>query len=139
MSADPIIESLRLVRSAIRPALLALSNGAGVYWLQANEGAAYPFVVFQSQDGGGQDEHAVGALNWSGLITVKALAKAGNGTTNPQAAAEALMEAVAPGMASLSSPAGYVIGARHVRPIVLPPADGVWQAAHQWRVRLERT
>ena len=48
------------------------------------------------------------------------------------------MEVVAPGMGSLTAPSGYAIGARYVRPIVIPPSSGVWQAAHIWRVRLER-
>jgi hypothetical protein len=138
MTAAPIIESIRLVRFAIVPALAALAGGKGVYWLQASEGTAYPFVIVQSQDGGGQDTRAVGAIAWSGLITVKALAKA-NGSGNAQAEAEALMEQIAPGMANLSAQAGFVIGARHMRPIVLAPLDGVWQAAHLWRVTLERT
>lgn len=137
MTVAPIYSSLRLVRFAIRAALLALSSGKEVYWLQAGEGASMPYVVVQSQDAGGQGAFAIGAIAWSGLITVKALATA-NGSGNAQATAEALMEAVAPGMGSLAAPAGYAIGARYVRPVVIPPLDGVWQSAHTWRVRLER-
>jgi hypothetical protein len=137
MTTAPIIESIRLVRFAIVPALTALSGGRGVYWLEAPEGAALPYVIAQSQDAGGRGEFVIGALAWSGPITVKALARA-NGSGNAQAAAEALMELVAPGMGSLTAPAGYAIGARYVRPVVIPPLDGVWQSAHTWRVRLER-
>lgn len=133
----PIYSSLRLVRFVIVPALTALSGGRGVYWLQATEGAAFPFVVVQSQDAGGVSNPNLGSLGWSGLITVKALAQA-NGTGNAQAAAESLMEAVAPGMDSLTAPALYDLSVAYVRPIVIPPLDGVWQSAHIWRVSLER-
>lgn len=137
MSAAPIIEAIRLVRFAITPALAARSGGKGVYWLQAPEGTAYPFVVVQSQDNGGEGTPRLNSLGWSGLITVKTLAQT-NGSGNAQASAEALMEAVAPGMDNLTAPAGYDLSVAYDRPVVIPPLDGVWQCAHIWRVTLER-
>lgn len=137
MSAQPIIEAIRLVRFAITPALAALANGRPVFWLQASEGAALPYVVVQSQDAGGVSTPQLNSIGWSGLITVKALAQA-NGTGNAQAAAETLMEAIAPGMDALVAPAGFDLSVAYVQPIVIPPDSGVWQCAHLWRVSLER-
>lgn len=137
MTVIPIYPAIRLIRFAIVPALAALAGGRGVYWLQASEGAAFPFIVVQSQDAGGRGEPRLSSLGWSGLITVKALAQA-NGNGNAQAAAETLMEAVAPGMDALIAPAGYDLSVNYQRPVVIPPSDGVWQAAHIWRVSLER-
>lgn len=137
MSVAPIYSAIRLVRFAITPALVALAGGRGVYWLQAPEGATLPYVIVQSQDAGGRAEPHLSALGWSGLITVKALA-ASNGSGNAQANAETLMEAVAPGMDNLTAPALYDLSAIYERPIVVPPAEGVWQCGHVWRVTLER-
>lgn len=137
MSVTPIYSSIRLVRFAIVPALAALSGGRGVYWLQAPEGATLPVVIVQSQDAGGVSTPRLNSLGWSGLITVKALAQA-NGNGNAQAAAEALMEAIAPGMDNLTAPSGYDLSVEYVRPVVIPPQEGIWQAAHIWRVSLER-
>ena len=133
----PIYSAIRLVRFCIVPSLTALSGGRGVFWLQASEGAQLPYVIVQSQDAGGVSNPNLGSLGWSGLITVKALAQA-NGTGNAQASAEALMELVAPGMDALVAPAGYDLSVAYQRPVVIPPDSGVWQAAHLWRVNLER-
>jgi hypothetical protein len=125
----PIYNAVYLVRKAISDALDPLTTSP-VSWAQADEDIEPPFVIYQSQDAGGRAEKRLNELGWSGLITVKAIA------TN-QGAAETLMNAVAPGMASLSS-AGYTIGAEYERPIVIPPDEsGRWTAAHQWRVYLE--
>ena len=137
MSVTPIYPAIRLVRFAIVPALVARSSGAGVYWLQAPEGAALPYVIVQSQDAGGRAEPHLSALGWSGLITVKALANA-NGSGNAAGAAEALMDAVAPGMDNLTAPAGYDLSVSYERALVVPPLEGVHQAGHIWRVTLER-
>ncbi len=137
MTITPIYSALRLVRFAIVPALSARSGGKGVYWLQAPENTAFPFVVVQSQDAGGLANPNLGSLGWTGLITVKTLANA-NGSGNAQALAESLMEAVAPGMDNLTAPAGFDLSVNYSRPVVIPPSEGVWQCAHVWRVNLER-
>lgn len=136
MTVVPIYSAIRLVRFCIVPALAALASPRGVYWLQAPEGTALPFVIVQSQDGGGQGEPSLSALGWSGLITVKTLANA-NGGGNAAATAEALMEAVAPGMEGLTPPVGYDLSVAYVRPIVVPPFEGVHQVGHVWRIRLD--
>jgi hypothetical protein len=131
MSTAPIIPALEIVRKSIYTALDALTT-SGVYWLQSPESAALPLVIFQSQDLGGDSVKRVGDIAWSGLVTVRALATS-------QGAAETLMNAIAPGMASLAVPIaypGYTISTEYERPIVIPPADGVWQSSHQWRVTL---
>lgn len=133
----PIYDSIELVRFCVVPALKLRSGSAGVYWLEKTDGATYPFVVVQSQDLGGQGVPRLNSLGWTGLITVKALAQA-NGTGNAQASAETLMKAVAPGMDTLIAPVGYDLSVVYQRPVVIPPLDGVWQAAHIWRVNLER-
>ena len=124
----PIYDAIHIVRRAVFEALDPLTT-AGVYWQQAAQGAALPFVIYQSQDGGGSANKRLSNLGWQGLITVKALAA-------NQSAAETLMLAVSPGMGALSA-TGYSISAEYERPIVLPPQDGVWQCCHQWRVFLE--
>lgn len=129
MPITPIYDAIHIVRKAIFEALDPLTT-AGVYWQTAAQTAALPFCVYQSQDNGGRAEKHLNALGWSGLITIKAIAAS-------QSAAETLMAAVAPGMASLAS-TGYSLMAEYMQPVVIPPDDtGRWQAAHQWRVFLE--
>lgn len=130
MTIAPIITAITIVRFAVVGALDPLTT-AGVYWLEAPEGAVLPFVVCQSQDQGGRGEARLSSLGWSGLITVKALA-----TT--LSAAETLMAAVAPGMGALVAPTNYDMSVSYVRPVVLPPSDGIWQIGHQWLVSVER-
>ena len=125
----PIYDVITRLRFALVAALTARTT-RGVYWLEAPSGAARPFVVVQSQDLGGRAERQIGALDWSGLIVVKALA-------DTLGAAEALMTQVAPGMDALAS-TGYSVVATYDRPIVLPPDAGIWQSAHQWRVSIHR-
>lgn len=126
----PILTSITLVRFAIVGALDPLTT-AGVYWTQAPSSAVRPFVVIQSQDSGGAGEPHLNGLGWSGLITVKALA-------DTLGAAEALLAAVAPGMDAIVAPANYDMAVGYVRPIVIPPLDGIFQCGHIWRVSLER-
>lgn len=126
MSPTPLYSAIAVLRKAIFEALDPLTS-AGVYWVQAAQGVALPFVIYQSQDNGGGSVKSVGALAWSGLITVRALAA-------NQSAAETLMLAVAPGMASLSA-AGYSIKTEYERPITIPPGDA-WQCGHIWRVSI---
>lgn len=126
----PIYDAITRMRYAVAAALTARTS-RGVYWLEAPSGATRPFVVFQSQDAGGRAERQIGALDWSGLIVVKAIAD----TTG---AAEQLMAQVAPGMEGLTS-AGYSITATYDHPIVIPPDGALFQAAHQWRVSIHRS
>lgn len=125
MPPTPVLAAIRILRTAVFQALGPLTL-TGVYWQRADQGVALPFVVYQSQDLGGAAVERIGSLDWQGLVTVKALA-------GSQSAAETLLAAVAPGMASLSA-AGSSITTRYVRPIVIPPDGDIWQAAHQWRV-----
>lgn len=130
MTVAPILDSIALIRALIVPALDALTTRP-VGWWQVNQGTALPYAVVQSQDLGGVSTPRLGSLGWSGLITVKALA-------SDLKAAEALLAAIAPGMASLVAPAGYDLSVRFVRPLALPPADGTWQIGGIWEVILER-
>jgi hypothetical protein len=130
MPPTPVYSVIRILRYAIVAALDPLTT-TGVYWVQAKQGVALPFVIAQSQDNGGRGEKTVGALSWSGLVTIRALAAS-------QSAAETLLEAVAPGMASLSS-AGYTITTIYDRPITIPPRDDTWQCGHIWRVHISST
>jgi hypothetical protein len=127
---SPIYESITKMRYAVSAALTARTT-RGVYWQEAPGTATRPIVVFQAQDGGGRGERQIGALDWSGLVVVRAIAD----TTS---AAEQLMASVAPGMEALST-VGYTISAAYDRPIVIPPDGNVHQSAHQWRVYLHRS
>lgn len=131
MTVTPIYSAIRLVRFSIVAALSARTTRS-VWWLQAPQTAVRPLLTAQSQDAGGRAERQIGALDWSGLIVVKAIA-------DTLGAAEALMASVAPGMDALTTQAGYSITAIYDRPVVIPPDGGVWQAAHQWRVSINRS
>lgn len=131
MTVAPIYSAIQKVRFSIVAALTA-RTARGVYWLEAPQTATRPLVVVQSQDIGGRSERQIGALDWSGLIVVKAIA-------DSTSAAETLMAAVAPGMEALTTTFGYTISAAYDRPIVLPPDAGIWQSGAQWRVSLHRS
>jgi hypothetical protein len=131
LSTTPITEAIEKLRQAIYTALAPLAAPHGVYWLQADQSAALPYVIFQSQDAGGRKVLHLGDYAWEGLVTIKALA---NGTTGKQSGAAALLALVIPGMGSLAS-TGYTFSVEHERPIVIPPdAEGTWQAAQLYRV-----
>lgn len=121
----PIYSAIPVLRTAIYNALDPLT-AAGVFWQRATQGVALPYVIYQSQDAGGNAVKTIGAFSWQGLVTVKALAPS-------LSAAESLLAAVVPGMAALSY-SGYSFVSRYERPIVIPPDGDTWQAAHQWRI-----
>lgn len=127
MSTAPILDAIPLLRTAIYQALSPLASA--VYWQQADQGVARPFVVYQSQDAGGQAEKRIGDHGWSGLVAVKAIA-------DTQSAAESLYATVALGMDNLAH-AGYGMSAEFERPLVVPPLDDVWQAGGTWRVFID--
>jgi hypothetical protein len=142
-SPAPIVDAIPIVRRSIYSALALLmsaytavhSDGltrAKLYWTQAEQEIDPPFVVVQSQDGGGVDAGRIGGAVWSGLITLRAIAPS-------LLQAEALLNTIQVGMSSLFAPAGYSITAHHDRPLTLPPADGLWTAASIYRVTLART
>ncbi len=134
MSATPLTEAIEKLRLAIYTALSPLASPHGVYWLQADQNAALPFVVYQSQDAGGKAVKHIGDYGWEGLVTIKALA---NSATR-QSGADALLDAVLPGMQSLAV-AGYSFLVEHERPLVIPPDDnGVWTAASIFRVAINK-
>jgi hypothetical protein len=131
MSPTPITEAIEKLRRAVSAALAPLAAPAGVYWMQAAQTASLPFVIFQSQDGGGEAVKHLGDYAWEGLVTVRALAVS-------QSAAEVLLAAVIPGMASLAS-TGYTFFVEHERPLILPPnGNGTWQAGHIYRVGISK-
>lgn len=121
----PIYSAITVLRTAIFNALDPLTT-AGVYWQRATQGVAPPYVIAQSQDAGGNAVKTIGAFGWQGLVTVKAIAPT-------LSAAEALLAAVVPGMASLAY-TGFSFVSRYERPIIIPPDGDIWQAAHQWRI-----
>lgn len=127
MSGDPITDAIELLRYAVYAALSPLHSA--VFWMQATQETPLPFVIFQSQDAGGQSLKWLSSHGWAGLVTVRALAES-------QSAAEALYKQVAPGMQVLYRP-GHSISAVWERPIVLPPRDGVWQSGGIWRVTID--
>lgn len=127
MSPTPILDAIPIVRQAVYEALVPLNTAT--FWQQAKQGQALPYVIYQSQDAGGQAEKYIGSHGWSGLVTVKALAVS-------QKAAEDLYAVVAPGMNNLSS-TGHDIATEFERPLVIPPdVAGVWQACGIWRVTI---
>jgi hypothetical protein len=122
-----MLDAVTLTRRA-----LAVALGSSWHWLLAPQGTALPFGVYQSQDGGGRPLIYVGDLAWSGLIVLRACATS-------QAGAETLLASGAAALASLAAPAGYALRCRPERPIVIPPAGGIWYAAYLYRVDLTRS
>jgi hypothetical protein len=113
----------------IRTALYsALSPVGAAYWLQAPEGAALPFLVYQAQDGGGLDDPYLNSAGWSGLYTIRALAAS-------PSAAETLLSGVPAAIAGLSV-SGYSSRVRFMRSLVLPPENGTHTAALVYEVEL---
>ncbi len=131
----PIPDALTIVRVALYAALSPLcgryNNNPKCYWLIAEEGATFPLMVYQSQDGGGQDASYLGIGGWQGDITIRALA-------SKLSEAENLIAGVPAALESLANPAGYTIKATLVRPLVIPPKDRVWTAAQIYRIQLYR-
>lgn len=133
MTTAPILTAEHLLIDAFKAALapyVGLWNGRPkAYYQVAEQGAPQPFVIFQAQ----ADIGRLDFINQTGadvLITVKALAASGT-------AARALLNDITPGMDALAS-TGYTITARYVRSPSIPPANGTFQAAHTFRVRIER-
>lgn len=130
------IDAIPIVRAALYPKLAAIET---TYWQQAERGAALPYLVFQSQDGGGDDASMLNLGGWSGLVTVKALSLSVEAGGGGLAAAEALLSGVPTAFESLTQPSGYTIRAYLARPLTLPPLDDVHTAALIFRVDLYRT
>lgn len=126
--SEPVYTAIAIVRDAIATAL-----GESSHW-QRNEDAtpSRPYLVYDSQDGGGKLNQYVGSKGWRGLITVRAVA-------DFQDEAEAALAPAYTAMLSLSAPSGYSIGAVYIRPITIPPTAEVRYAAAQWELFIERT
>ncbi len=120
-----ITDAVPKVRTALYS---ALSPVGAAYWLQAPEGAALPFLVYQAQDGGGQDDSYLNSAGWSGLYTIRALA-------NSPSAAETLLAGVPAALAGLTV-SGYSARARFVRSLVLPPDNGTHTAALVYEIEV---
>lgn len=132
---EQIADAVTLVRKAIYAATSPLVGAyLGLpksYWLLGEQGAPLPYLVVQSQDQGGRDASMLGLAGWRGQFTVKALA-------DTQSGAEDALAGVPAAMANLSS-TGFTITATLVRPLVLPPKDGVWQAGLIYDIELYRS
>lgn len=123
----PIYSAITILRTAIVSAL-DLLTARPVAWVEPLAADQLPYALAQSQDAGGASLTYIGAIDWTGLVVVRALA-----TSLP--AAEQLLDTLAPGMQTLSH-TGVAITTRYDRPLTIPPADGVYQAAHIWRVTI---
>ena len=133
MSTTPILDAELILTTAIRN---ALSSAAGtwqgrpkVYYQRNTDGAPKPLIVFQLQTDITPDWR-VGSAGASAQVTVKALAESAK-------AARELLAVAAPLMNVLSYP-GYSLKARYLRSPSIPSQDGTYQAAHIWRVSIER-
>lgn len=133
MSTEPILTAETILATAIRNALAPVAgtynNRPKVYWLLAEQGAPKPFLVAQAQAPIDRRDF-IGNVGATALITVKALAESG-------AAARDLLALAGPLMNNLSYE-GYRLKARYLRSPVIPPADGVYQSAHTYRITIER-
>lgn len=133
MTATPILTAESLLIDALKAALtpfVGTYNGRPkAYYQMAEQGAPLPFVIFQLQSD-------IARLDWIDetgaevVVTLKALAA--NGST-----ARTLLNDAAPAMDVLSM-VGYTIAARYERSPGIPPANGTYQAAHVYRVRIAR-
>lgn len=138
----PIPDALTVVRVALLAALAPLCgtyNGNRKCYWQIQEPdpdtgtlAPLPIIVFQSQDGGGQDASFLGLGGWEGEITIRALALT-------LADAEAQIASVPAALEALANPVGYTIRATFLRPLALSPKDLVYTAAQIYRIQLYRS
>lgn len=134
MTVQPIIEAEDVLVSAIRDALSGLvgempDGRPKLFYLVADEGAAQPLAIFQLQSDI-QRLDRIGGAGATTLVTLRANAASAK-------AARAYLNSIAPGMDTLTYP-GYEIQARYHR--TPPPlfTGTAYQAAHIWRVNMER-
>jgi len=130
----PILEAEAVLTTAIRDALAPFVGTFNArpmaYYQLAEQNCPFPYTVFQFQTD-------ISRLDWIGLtgatvqMTLKALA------TSPKAARD-LLAVVAMGMQAITI-TGYTITARYLRTPTIAPVDGVSQAMHVYRIRMERT
>lgn len=116
-------------KAAMAPYVETYNGRPKAYYQRAEQGAPQPFIIFQAQ----ADISRMDWIDATGaevLMTVKALAPRGS-------TARTLLQDVTPAMDALSSP-GYTITARYERSPSIPPTDTTYQAAHIYRVRIER-
>lgn len=127
-----ITDAVPKIRTALYTALSPLVdsyNGVPkAYWLQSPEGAPLPLIVYQAQDGGGQDDSYLNSAGWSGLFTIRALAAS-------PSAAEALLSSVPAALVNLTV-TGYGARTRFQRSLVLPPESGTHTAALVYEIEL---
>lgn len=146
MTEAPVVTAIAIVRAALQTALSGVVpswNGQpAVFWRQApaqlvgglRQGTPATCLIYQSQDLGGNRWDHVHVAGWRGLIVIRALA-----ASPGEDAAEAQLAAVPGALAALVVPAGYAIGVRFDRPVVLPEVDKIVTSAAQWWVELKRT
>lgn len=137
IAEDAILVQLRLVASGVVAAFPTLPADTvrrlALYAAAPADADAIPYaLVAQHQDAGGAQAPHVNSAGWAGLIVVKALSAS-------DAQARAAHALAAARMASLVSPAGYRLAAVWDRPVAIPPSDGIYQRAGQWRVSIKRT
>lgn len=117
------------LKAALTPYVGTYNTRPKAYYQMAEQGAPLPYTIFQLQSN-------IARLDWISdtgaetLVTLKALAANGS-------AARDLLNTVAPAMDALSSP-GFTIAARYEASPPIPPSNGTYQAAHLYRVRIER-
>lgn len=134
MADAPILAAEGVLTSAIVAALDSyvgtFNSRPKIYYQLAEQGCPLPYVVFQCQTD-------IGRMDWIGRtgatvqVTLKALA-------NSPSAARALLATVAPPMIALTL-SGYTITSRYLRSPTVPPVNGVAQALHVYRLRIEAT
>lgn len=134
MSVTQIANGTALIRASLATALAPLvgiyQGQPNAYWLQAPETAPLPLLVYQAQDGGGQDISFLNGAAWSGLFTIKALV-----ADSSPSAADTLLAGVPAALAAMTVP-GYRVGVLFVRDLVLPPRDFVYTAGLIYQIDL---
>lgn len=144
MSAEPITNAGRLARrafyAALAPVVATFGGIPAAYWRVARDGAAAAILagelagmlVYQPQapfEAGG----TINQAESTGLIVVRAVA-----TTDD--AAETLLATALTAIASgLAASPGLAIQVVYTGEPPIPPADGLYTAAAQFRVTLRRT
>lgn len=132
MSVVQIANGTALIRASLATALASVvgtyQGQPKAYWLQAPELAPLPLLVYQAQDGGGQDASMLNGAAFSGLFTIKALASTAD-------AADTLLADVPAAVQGLSVP-GYRVNVLFVRDLVLPPRDFVYTSGLIYQIDL---
>lgn len=135
---DALVILERAMDAALDPIVPQFNSEPARYFQQAPLGVSGALLrgvlsaalVYQSQDGGGNQRNVIGRAGWSGLITIRVI------SLSKTTAAE--IQAAVPTALTLLSDPGVTFDYRFVRPLALLPQDTLHTDARQWLITIRR-